>query len=81
MYVTILRLHLLLLTQISSTDKRIQKNIDLVFLEANTIECLNIEINDFSCEITLQLYSEDLNVNIEAQDMNVLVSNGRPHCS
>ena len=62
-------------------DKRKQNMTELAFLQTNTTECLNIEFNSLSCEMTLRMHSEELNVNVEVPDIKVSIGNGRPHCS
>ena len=64
------------------TDLRTEENISINFLAMNaaTQKCFNITIDPMSCEYTVEMYSEEPEVNIITLRTKIFIGAERPLC-
>ena len=69
-------------TQLYPTDLRPEESIPIHFLarKEGSTQCFNITINPMSCEYTVEMYSEEPEVNILILRTKIFIDAERPLC-
>ena len=66
---------------IYSSDLRTEDNIPINFVARNGgTKCFNITIDPMSCEYTVEMYSEEPEVNIDILHTKIFIGAERPLC-
>ena len=66
---------------IYQTDLRTEESVSLNFVAMNgSTKCFNITINPMSCDYTVEMYSEEPEVNVDVRRTKIFIGAERPLC-